>query len=490
VVDATDYGQAHWLAGVLNQQYRYDHTSRKWHHWDPASGIWAFDQVEDLEEEIERHVDESIVAINDRAGEHYIKDEDERAETTKARAKLKMTINMSHALDALSTLSGYKTDGSEWDQDPYLLGCKNGVVDLRVNAFVSFPYTDNNGKEHSKGSELLVTRSTGHNFVPIIDWSEFKTRAPVLFKALMEWTSNDQALAMYFLLWFGYSLFGLSKEQRFLILTGIGRNGKGALVTAMRNVFGEYNAAANENLYMRSRFGGDRSSGPRADLMALKGKRLAIMSEPEGGAFNEEMLKAHTGGDPITARSLHSNNVISWRPTHSIVFLTNRAPKVDDVGPSMANRVMVADFREQFLGEREDRGLYDALTTESEAEGQLALLVFAAKTYHEQGLELPTRVIDASREYISSSDPVGRAIEEVFVIEKGARGPAQSMYAQYLEWHTQSNEEGEPMSGTAFGLALKRHGIDKKRVETGYVYIGIRPKGAMEIAMDEPDDDA
>jgi hypothetical protein len=64
------------------------------------------------------------------------------------------------------------------------------------------------------------------------------------------------------------------------------------------------------------------------------------------------------------------------------------------------------------------------------------------------------------------------------------------MYAQYVEWHTQNHEEGEVMSGTAFGLALKRHGLDKKKISGNMYYIGIRPKSAVEIAADAPEDDS
>lgn len=474
---STDFDQAHWLAEVLDERYRYDHTTRKWHRWDPVSGIWAFDQTADLPAEIDTLVDDVIRAITDRAGEHFIKDEDERAAAVKSFAKLKMVNDQHRALEALSALPAYKTDGADWDQDPYLLGCANGVVDLRVNALIK------------PNTKALVTKSTGHVFEPMERWSwaDAERRAPVLMQSLVEWTSGDRDLAMFFLMWFGYSLLGLNTEQRFLILTGVGRNGKGALVTAMRHVFGEYSADVHENLYMRSRFGGARSEGARPDLMALKGKRMAAMSEPEGGAFNEEMIKAHTGGDPITARSLYSNNVISWEPTHSITILTNHPPKVDDVGPSMAARVMVADFREQFLGEREDKTLYERL--KAEAPGQLSILVFCAAMYLERGLPMPDRVVKASREYIESSDPIGRAIEDVFVIEKGARGAAKLMYEQYLEWFNQNNEEGDPLSGTAFGLALKRRGLDKKKTMTGWQYIGIRPKSAVEIATDSTEGD-
>ena len=61
------------------------------------------------------------------------------------------------------------------------------------------------------------------------------------------------------------------------------------------------------------------------------------MSEPNGGGqFNDEMVKAHTGDDPIRARALYSNDYAEFRPTHTIMIAANTPPKVSDVGGACA----------------------------------------------------------------------------------------------------------------------------------------------------------
>lgn len=474
-----DAEQAQWLSEALGQGIRYDHTAKRWHIWNGVR--WA----PDLTKEVQRRcLDLVYERVNEVARQYAVGElRDEKFKhQMKVYRRLLERGRLESALEVLSWIPGYKTDGADWDQNPNLLGCENGIVDLTKNELVPNP-----------GPELLVTRTTGHRFIPfkpqetLFDAIETHLRSlghrePRFPSFLREITSGDDKLAAFFLLWFGYSLFGHTQEQRFLILTGLGRNGKGALVTAMRFCFGEYSAKADSSLYMRSRFGSARSDQARADLMELKGRRLAVMSEPDGGVFNEEMLKAHTGGDPITARALHSNNVITWLPTHSITFLTNQPPSVNDIGPAMAARVMVADFRERFDGEKEDKKLYGKL--EAEAEGILGVLCWSAKVWYESdgGLALPDRVRRASQEYLDQNDPIGRVLGDAFVVERGAKTAARELYDAYLDWHARSDDGGDALSQTAFGLALAKRGFQKSVTRGGRVWMGLRPKSAVELA--------
>jgi putative DNA primase/helicase len=476
-----DDEQAEWLAAAFEQRIRYDHTGKRWHAWNGTR--WAPDKTKQVQRDVMDMARERLFRV--ALDGNFTKTARDRLE--KMYRKLLDVAATERALAALSTRPGYKTDGADWDQDPDLLGCENGIVDLRVNALVPNPTP-----------AVLVTQSTGHEFIPFEPQSsdlfaemerhlrELGFREPRFPSFLREITSGDVNLAAFYLLWFGYSLFGHTREQRFLILTGTGRNGKGALVAVMRYVFGEYSAKADQSLYMRSRWGSARSDQARADLMELKGKRLAVMSEPDGGVFNEELLKAHTGGDPITARALHSNNLITWEPTHSITFLTNEPPKVNDIGPAMSARVMVADFRERFDGEREDKRLYGSPKSklESEAVGILGFLCWTAKWWNdsEHGLVLPERVAKASAEYLTNNDPIGRALDEAFVFDPAVQTPARMLYDAYVEWHARSDERDEALSSTAFGMLLVRRGLKKRQTAKYNVYLGIRPKTALEIA--------
>lgn len=469
-----DGEQADWLAVQLDRQWRYDHTARRWHHWNPDTGQWAPDKTQ----EIRHAVDElALSEITDIAGSPLV-DEKDRTALLKVYRRLREKSRIDSALDMLATHPEYATDGSDWDQDPYLIGVANGVVDLRY------------GKMVESDPANLVSRTTGVVYRTDWDVATAIKKAKRFWQFLAEVTSGDPELALFYLRWFGYGLFGLAEEQRFLILTGLGRNGKGALTHAVRAAVGEYMAPVDSSLYMQTRFGAARSDQARADLMALKGKRIAVMSEPEGGRFNEELLKAHTGGDPITARALNSNNVLTWTPTHSITFLTNTPPSVDDIGPAMASRVMVADFRERYEGDKEDKRLYEHLTHEAEA--ILFLLVNEAgkwwRSRETGGLVLPQRVIDASHAYISANDALGDAMTQAFVVERGAKGHATALYDAYIDWFEEVGRTGDPLTRTEFGLELVHRGFQRKKTMGVMVYSNIRPKGVVERIVEAPDD--
>ena len=68
------------------------------------------------------------------------------------------------------------------------------------------------------------------------DWTieEAIAHAPRFWRFLAEVTSGDAELALFYVRWFGYSLFGHSLATKFLILSGkLGFNGKGALKRLM-----------------------------------------------------------------------------------------------------------------------------------------------------------------------------------------------------------------------------------------------------------------
>lgn len=474
-----DFKQAEWLADKLQKRWRYDFSTEKWHHWngvrwEPKDKVYAAYAV-------------ATVAAKHLTGssrENIARVDHE--ETRKALTKLLNLPPAYRALEGLSANDGYGTDGDDWDTDPYLLGCENGVVDLRTGQLNEHP-----------DPGTLVTKTTGHNYVPLtgaVTEQSIRKRAPKFWKFLDDVTvteelEKDPSMAMFLLQWFGSGMFGFTPEQKFVILTGIGRNGKGTLKNAVLEALGEYATQSDQNLYMRSRNGAATSHQARADLIDLKGKRIAFFSEPEGGRFNDELLKNHTGGDTIAARGLFSNVISHWKATHSITFLVNDLPTVDDVGPSMADRVLVADFHRRY----ERGGLTPPDTKldeklKAEAEGILAALVWAAGLWHARreadlsGLLVPERVSGESRSFIEQSNPVVQVIMEAFDRGRDYECAGQIAYDTYLEWFARSGEEGEPLTMVKFFKHLVKEGMRKRRTNRANVWTGLRPKSAVDVA--------
>ena len=441
-----------WPKGIRNR-VRYDHSKGRWHVWDKV--IWKPDETGEV-----YHL------MADRLGVWLAA---AAAEGSSGKvAAYSVLLNQTKKESVLKALRWHRSvamRGDEWDPDPNLLGCTNGIVDLRTAQLLR--------GEHP---ELLVTRSTGLPYVPGA-WSAGCQR---FFQFLGEITSENLDLSKYLLRVFGYSLFGSQREQKFWVFIGNGENGKGVLVKTASHVLGDYAMAASSAMYMRTKHGDASSSGPRADLMALFGKRFLTTSEPVSGAFNDELVKQHTGGDPVRARALYSPTEIQFLPTWTIFFLTNNPPKLEDVGKSMQRRLRAVHFNEDFSGSRRDNDLEDHLKRD-ESVGILSLLIEEAANYHAEGLPEPEIVTEASRAYIEENDPLSEFIHDRCVVEPRVTAQGKLLYTEFLEWAASTG--AETMSLSAFGSAITRRFRKDRRV-TGAVYVGLRLKGAVEIARE------
>lgn len=465
-----DSEQAEWLADDLDHMVLFNYSTKQWHVFDPVSGLWRVDDQRIVQERVDALARERLRVLSTMGN----MGERERTKIGGVYRRLLTVAQVESALIALATRHDYKTNGNDMDADPNLLGCENGVVDLSASRLLP------------PDPSLRVSKSTGIRYVEMTE-AEAQQGAKRLLLFLHEVTSGDPDLAEFYLRWFGYSLFGHTRAQKFLIMTGkLGRNGKGVLKRIMLHVFGEYAKELDRSLYSVSKFGPGDSSRPRADLMQLKGLRLAFLTEPEG-RFDTDLLKAHSGGDPINARALRSNVQASWLPTHSIVFSANHPPAVSDVGLAIRDRVMVADFRERFTGKRQDQKLDDTLIGESEA--ILWLLVQHARLWDQgtdalDALPLPERVRDASDAYMTSNDPTDGYIEEGCVVGEDEKSAPRDLWRDYVLWFTDrhAGEDGfVPVPEYAFGIAIGSLFEKRGRPAT---WRGIRPKTGAELASE------
>lgn len=69
------------------------------------------------------------------------------------------------------------------------------------------------------------------------------------------------------------------------------------------------------------------------------------------------LLKDLTGGDTIIARPLHSNNHISFSPTHKLVVVGNYHPTVSDDSHGFWSRVVLYPFSVTIPQEQQAQGL-------------------------------------------------------------------------------------------------------------------------------------
>ncbi|MCP4021715.1 MAG: DNA primase, partial [Desulfobacteraceae bacterium] len=102
--------------------------------------------------------------------------------------------------------------GDQIDQKPWLLACKNGVINLKTGEL-----------ETGRQKNYLVKASP-------VEWAGIDAPCEVWENALQEIFSGNQNLIDFFQRVCGYSLIGAVIESIMVVMTGRGRNGKSLII--------------------------------------------------------------------------------------------------------------------------------------------------------------------------------------------------------------------------------------------------------------------
>jgi P4 family phage/plasmid primase-like protien len=305
---------------------------------------------------------------------------------------------------------GMSVSMSDLDKDPYLLGVKNGVVDLRSGLLLQ------------ANPDLLVTKRCNVEYDP-------DAKCP-RFCAFLDQVVPDKAQRDFLVIVLGYFLTGLVKEQLWFFFHGVGSNGKSVLISVLENLMGDYVTKIQTEMLMQQ----NRSSaGAAPDLLRLQGKRLVFCNETkEGQRLDDARIKDLTGGDTITGRPLYSNNHVSFLPTHKLVVVGNYHPVVSDDSHGFWRRVVVYPFSVCIPQQNQNKDL--VLHLSAEGAGILNHLLKALKVYFEQGLLVPESLSKATMVYRDDQDLI-----EQFLTDNCVRGRDKAiikteLYGRYKNW--------------------------------------------------------
>ena len=318
----TDTGNAEIIASLYGQRVRYDHLQGRWliwsgHRWKPDSSG-----------EITRI---AIEAVRERMKLSLaITDKEKRKEAIKWGLSSEGKFRIKAATELATSINPLADDGKNWDTDPFLLGCPNGVLDLHSGEL-------RNGYPADR-----ITQQTG------VDYDASAT-APKWDEFLGQIFNNDLDLIDYIRRCVGYSITGVIREQCIFFCWGTGANGKSTFLDILRQVFSDY--AANTPF---STFDLSRQTGIPNDLAALHKSRLVTASETnESRRLNEGRVKAMTGDSAMTARFMHQE-FFTFTPVFKIWLAMNHKPPITGTDDGFWRRVRLIDFTVSFKG-REDK---------------------------------------------------------------------------------------------------------------------------------------
>ena len=220
------------------------------------------------------------------------------------------------------------------DSNPYLLCCKNGVIDFKERVF-------------RKGlPEDYLTKCTDINYTPISS-SKHKNVIPEL-NDFMEKLFVKPDLRKYMWNQLSAVLIGMpSLNQTFHNYIGDGQNGKSVLTDLMSQTLGTYKVAAPISIITQGR---GKIGGLAPEIVAMKGARYVVMQEPESTDVVHEgpMKELVSGVEPIIARAPYMVESVTFVPQCALVVCCNQFMSVRTQDHGTWRRFRVVPFESLF----------------------------------------------------------------------------------------------------------------------------------------------
>ena len=326
-------------------------------------------------------------------------------------------------------------DPEKFDADPWLLNCQNGTVDLQT------------GELHSHQAEDMLTMMAGTTFDP-------QARAPLWGAFLDRILGGSEELVNFVQKAAGYSLTGLTTEQVFFVLYGTGANGKSTFTGVFTQAMGDYGKALPRGLLTAQKF--EAHPTILADLFRV---RMAVSSEVKAGSeWDEERIKALTGGDMIKARRMRED-FWEYSPSHKIWLATNHQPLAKDNSEGFWRRLRMVPFTVTIPEQERDPMLMEKLR--AELPGILAWAIRGCLAWQAEGLESPDEVRAATRDYRDRQDPFGRFLAGCCNLNGDARVQASDLHKAYEQWARASDEK--PLSSKELAAVMQERGFQSKK---------------------------
>lgn len=350
------------------------------------------------------------------------------------------------------------------DQQHYVKACPNGVIDLRT------------GELRPGRPEEYILNAIVTEYDPELLWKD--DPCPETNRFLLSSMDGDQELVDFIWRLLGYGLITERRDHIFTIMWGEhGRNGKDTLIRLVTHVLGQ-TLSGDVPVEMFLQMQQTRnSSAPSPDVLALRGMCVAWINEAEEGQrFALAKLKKLTGGGYITARGLQDKLQTTWLQTHLPIMTTNELPKAKaDDAAFWARAVLIkwplsfVDRPEQPYERPADKNLNEKIG--AEAKGVLARMVRGSMEYLRDGLKIPDKVREWTREQRASWDDVGLFLSEWCVSEAHQANPdnytlkvsATDLHEAFCIWYARYRDRRYSISAKKFAEALNKKDIAYKR---------------------------
>jgi P4 family phage/plasmid primase-like protien len=220
------------------------------------------------------------------------------------------------------------------DQNPFIIGFKNGVYDLKLNEF-------RDGRP-----EDFVNKTMPINY---IEYNESDEVVQNVIDFLVK-VFPDQTIRTYFLDTYSDIFVGGNKQKKVYMWTGEGDNAKSITQKFFELMLGELAIKFNTQ-YFTGKKVASGSANPELSRAAPP-VRHATMEEPDADEqLNLGELKKLSGGDSYWARDLFEPGKSTREvfPMFTLTFICNKLPKLKYSDKATWNRIRVIPFESTFV---------------------------------------------------------------------------------------------------------------------------------------------
>lgn len=378
--------------------------------------------------------------------------------------KLKKSGFKKSVLEECTNLFYDKKFEEKLDSNPFLIGYDNGVYDLKNECF------------REGVPEDYVTFTVGYA------WKDFKETDPMIteikdfFKSVMV----DKDMREYILTLLASYLDGLTKQQKFILWTGSGSNGKSKMVYFFNLAFGDYCDTLPITVLTKKQ-GNASSASP--EVAKLRGKRFVCFQEPESDdKIYVGRMKELTGGDKIHARPLFREPIV-FKPQFKLLLTCNKLPFIPSTDGGTWRRLRVSPWESEFVdlinglynGKApkanqfvKDYDLDDKLERWKQAFMWLLVTKYYKK-YNKEGLVEPKKVTEFTNKYQKDSDIYFEFLSEV-LISTESKKDYESMsviYNFFKDWYRECYATSKCPSKKDLSEYMENHDYVFNK---GYVY--------------------
>lgn len=402
----TDLGNAEYFAKYYTGKVKYCAQMDKWLIWDGCRwGIDGANKITVLAGKCVRSMYDHISGLSDddqrkKLFNHAMKSEDAR--------RLQSMVKLARGYMPVSV--------DELDQDPWLLNCPSGIIDLRT------------GELLPHDPEKNMTKMITAEYTP-------DATCPVFLDFIHGVFKENENVINFMQRFLGYCLTGDTREQQFVIAHGSGRNGKGTLLNLLSEIMNDYAKTTPTDVLYSKKF--DKASN---DVARLSGARFVLASEGEKGRrFDEPLIKKMTGQDVLAARFLYKET-FEFMPQFKLVLMTNDKPVASEDDAALWARIQLVPFTNKFEGDKQDKSLKYKLREPAEIAGILQWLITGCLEWQRSGLNPPEEVVHATREYRTENDKLQDWIEECCSVNENAISSPTELYRNFQAWSLENGE--------------------------------------------------